>query len=55
MRGVGCWADFNSIQDMGIVQQCMKKMYNYVLAKNALSAIVKQITSITLSDVQCII
>lgn len=50
MRGAGCWADLNSIQDMDIVQQCLKNMY--ALARNAQSAIVKHISSITLSDVK---
>lgn len=52
MRGAVCWADLNSIQDMDIVhvQQCLKNMY--ALARNAQSAIVKHISSITLSDVK---
>lgn len=35
---------------MDIVQQCLKNMY--ALARNAQSAIVKHISSITLSDVK---
>lgn len=50
MRGAVCWADLNSIQDMDIVQQCLTNMY--ALARNAQSAIVKHISSITLSDVK---